>query len=300
MKISPKALGLLFHMCLHGSEKGSKGLQEAFGVGKEYVYSGLTELRSNGLIEAITGRTSSGRFWKKIKITEKGRSYVKRYKYHGGKPATEPRRKTRTYIRQNSYIANTTYSIYTNSVNQGNELRSFQEKEKEEMVGTMDHLGSTPIDKDDIEHEKKKDKKKKIEQKKEYKRLAFAERQSRRASRPIEDWSTSDVVNYFAEMVKTIWRLPEVERVERPKFVAMLDNFRAIHDTDGLIEKELLDRWFSRNRNNTELVDADRFFSQFLYYAPSMLQEVKRSIAPEETNLAETMRAKRRSQLGLE
>lgn len=296
MRISPKALGLLFHMSIHGSSEGAKGLQETFGEGKDYISTGLIELLSNGLIRSIKGRTNSGKFYRGIEITDSGREYVKRYKYHGGKSATAPGRKTRTYIPLNSDIADTPYSIYTNSVNQGTALESAVQ-EKEEFGGTMD-LGAMPIDPDDLEAEKEKDKKRKQEEKKENRRKNYANRQRIRANRPIEKWTPTDVVNYYAEQVKLIWNLEEVRYDQRPAFIRALDEFRSIHDTTGDVEKQLLDMWLDKHKYDTKNSNADMLFFGFIKYAPSMLDEAKRILAPEDLSVVESARERRQRQLG--
>lgn len=137
------------------------------------------------------------------------------------------------------------------------------------------------LEPEDLEIEIERDRKKKAEEKSENKRQGYATRQKIRATRPVEKWTPTDVVNYYAEMVKTVWHLEEVATTARPKFIKMLANFRDDFGTNGAEEKELLDRFISKNRHDTEKRDPDRLFTSFIYTAPSMLDEVRRAMVPE-------------------
>lgn len=292
--LSPKALGLLFHINKEGAVGGAKGLSEAFGVGVKYIYSGLTELRANGLVDLITGKINNNQYWSKVEITQKGKSFLKQY---GRVPKrhAEPSAKRADSIHQNSYLAKYPNSIDANSVNQGDALHA-SHKETEEFIGDVDMW----LDPDDLEAEMEKDRKRKAEERTEAKQKKHADRQKIRASRPVEKWTPTDVVNYFAELVKTVWHISEVTTNQRPAFISAMKNFRADFNTTGDIEKEILDRWVSSQKHDTDKRSPDALFFGFIKYAPTMLEEAKRALAPEDLSRVESVKAKRRAQLGAE
>ena len=309
MTLSLKALGLLLHLSRCGAPRGAVGLSETLPDGRKGISSGLDELLSMGLIRRINGKTHTNQFWSAVEITEQGEKYIKNYGRRGSKRNTEPCAKKEHSIPQNGNIADTyiadipysseQYGLYTNSVNQGTALKSaVQDKEE---YGVMDmSLGSMPIDPDDLEYEKQKDAARKKEEKAEAKRKGYAERQRIRAGRPVEKWTPTDVVNYFAEAVKQFWRIDEVQYAQRPSFVKALTEFRATHDTTGDEEKHMLDLYIDRHKGNTKPVSSDMLFFGFIKYAPSMIEEARRFLAPENTDRADNARAKRRQQLGMD
>lgn len=299
MVLNPKALGILWHVYAHGASGGAKGLSEALGVGKDQVSSGLIELRSNDLIALIKGKTDKGNFWSSVEITQKGvelcKDYARKGRNRSGKPATAPLRKTRSSISQNSYLANYPNSIEAYSVNQGDAL-SASHKEEEEFIGDVDMW----LDPDDLAAEMEKDRKRKAEERQESKKKNHADRQKIRANRTVDKWTPTDVVNYFAELVKQTWHISEVTTNQRPAFVKALTLFRADFDTTGDIEKEILDRWVDSQKHDTDKRSPDALFFGFIKYAPAMLEEAKRALAPEDLSRVESVKAKRRAQLGAE
>jgi len=296
--LSPKALGLLLHVYAQGASGGSKGLSEALGVGKDYVLSGLIELRSNDLV-ALTKGNYNGNFWSTVEITQKGIDILKKHmkdgKNRSGKPATVPLRKTRPSISQNSSLANYPNSIEAYSTNQGDALHA-SHKEQEEFIEGVDMW----LDPDDLAAEMEKDRKRKAEERQESKKKNHADRQKIRAARPVEKWTPTDVVNYFAELVKQTWHISEVTTNQRPAFIKAMTNFRADFDTTGDIEKEILDRWVDSQKHDTDKRSPDALFFGFIKYAPTMLEEAKRALAPEDLSRVESVKAKRRAQLGAE
>jgi len=296
--LSPKALGLLLHVYAQGASGGSKGLSEALGVGKDYVLSGLIELRSNDLV-ALTKGNYNGNFWSTVEITQKGIDILKKHmkdgKNRSGKPATVPLRKTRPSISQNSSLANYPNSIEAYSINQGDALHA-SHKETEEFIEGVDMW----LDPDDLAAEIEKDLKRKAEERTEAKKKKHTDRQKIRASRPVEKWTPTDVVNYFAELVKNVWHISEVTTNQRPAFISAMKNFRADFGTTGDIEKEILDRWIDSQKHDTDKRSPDALFFGFIKYAPTMLEEAKRALAPEDLSRVESVKAKRRAQLGVE
>lgn len=306
MRISPKALGILVHLYRHGAPRGSEGLQTTLKEGRRYIDTGLKELLSNGFIEALKGKTSSKKYFHILRITDKGRAHVESYLEE---PLyILPSGETYISIPQNGNIADTykadipysteQYGLYTNSVNQGTALKSAVQ-EKEEFGGVMS-LGSMPMDPDDLEAEIQKDQKRKKEEKAEARRKNYANRQRIRANRPVEKWTPTDIVNYFAEQVKQLWRVDEVKSNQRPSFVKAMTEFRATHDTTGDLEKQLLDMYIDRRRQDTKLRDPDLLFFGFIKFAPSLIEEAKRSLRKEDPVAAEAIRQKNLKMLGLE
>lgn len=299
ISLSFKATGLLFHISREGAVGGAKGLSEASEDGVKSIYSGLTELRANGLITLIKGKTDKQQYWSRVEITDKGKAYLKSYG-RVPKRRTEPCAKTADSISLNSNLAHYPNSIEAYSVNQGAEQSSAHEKE-EPFIGVDVPLNANFIDPDDLEAEIAKDQKRKAEERKEAKQKKSADRQKIRASRPIEKWTPADLVNYYAEQIKQIWRVADVQTTERPAFIRALKLFRDDYGTNGQIEKEMLDRYLAKRKSeNKELPNAHMLFMGFIGYAPSMIDEVVRSQQPEDLGYVDAAKVKRRAQLGMD
>ncbi len=161
-------------------------------------------------------------------------------------------------------------------------------------------LGSTPIDPDDLAEEIKKDKERKKRERKEQSENHYRERQRIRASRKVEDWSPADVINYFAEQVKAIWNVEQVALSQRPKLIKAMDLFRMDNDTNGNIDKYLMDTYLtSRKWDKSKLYNPEEVFWSFINWAPAKVAEAIRATKEEDINAVAIAREKNRKLLGL-
>jgi len=306
--LSPKTLGVLLEIAVYGAPEGVKGLSKELGVGRVQIDSALAELASIGLVRLSNGKTAKGTFWYKVELTPEGVAYAHNW-MTGKKPLRVlPNGKTRISISLNSNIADTykadipysseQYGLYPYSVNQGAEQSSALDGN--EKIGGIMSLGSTPIDPDDLADEMRKDKERKKQERKEQSEAHYKNRQRIRASRAVVDWSPADVVNHFAEQVKQIWNVEDVALSQRPKLVKAMDLFRIDNDTNGEIDKYLIDAYISTKKfDKTKLYNPEEIFWGFINWAPSKVGEAKRSVKEEDLDAVAIARAKNRKLLGL-
>lgn len=162
-------------------------------------------------------------------------------------------------------------------------------------------LGSTPIDPDDLADEMKKDRERKKQERKEQSEAHYRDRQRIRSSRAVVDWSPADVVNHFSEQVKLIWNVENVALTQRPKLVRAMDLFRIDNDTNGEIDKYLIDTYISTKKfDKTKLYNPEEIFWGFINWAPTKVGEAKRSVKAEDLDAVAVARAKNRKLLGLD
>ena len=289
--LSPKALGLLMHIHSFGALRGAEGLSEAFETGIKGIYTGLQELRSNGLIDLNKGRGQTGQYWSEVLITEAGVKYASRYakKADGrtSKKADGPSPKIGNSISQNSYSANTPYSKRANSILKEGRTESDEREEFEKVplkIGDQ-MLGSTPLDPDDADAEKKKWEEKKRAKRRENKESRRVDKIKHIASRPFEDWTPTQLAEYFADQMKQMnWRIPEW--TSRSAFKGAIETLRMNHHTDGAIEKKLIDRFFSTIRHDKGLDNPDLIWRMFIKRAPQMLNDTKASLRTDDDVVA--------------
>jgi hypothetical protein len=277
--LSPKALGLLVHINRYGAINGAEGLAEAFGTGVKSVRTGLTELRSNGLISLSKGRTGNGHYWSEVLITEAGQAVVERYAEmaHGrsAKKATRRSAKTGNYISPNSHSANTPYSKRANSILKEGRTES---DEKEEFDKVPMPIGEQmQRDPDDEAEAKKKWEEETRVKRREAKESRRVEKIKHIASRPVEDWTPTQLAEYFADHMKQMnWKI--AEWTSRSGFKGGIENLRMNHNTNGVIEKELIDRFFSTIKHDKGLDNPDLIWRMFIKRAPQMLNDAKASL----------------------
>lgn len=299
MRLSPKALGVFLTIAKYGAPRGVKGLQEAFGWGRREIDTALAELAAMRLIALSSGKTSKGTFWHKIELTQEGKAFV----YDWNQPLyILPNGETYNSISLNSSMADTyiadipysqeQYGLYANSVNQGAKQSFAQRKEETNMS-----LGSMPEDPDDIAAEKEKDAKRKKEKRKEESEAFYRKRQQVRANKPIEKWTPTDIVNYFAEQCKNVWQVEQVAITQRPRLVRAMDTFRTDNDTDGVLDKKLMDMFLSTYKfDHGRLYNPEQLFWTFLNYAPKAIDEAKRSLQPEDVDVVSAAKAKAKAE----
>lgn len=273
--LSPKAIGLLVEIYRRGAPRGSAGLQERFQEGRAYIDSGLKELFSMGLIEAVAGKTQKGQFFHTLNITDAGIAYVKT-EYFEETAAGFPLRETSISISLNSHLADYPNSIRANSVKRmTNGVRQKKKKYKTMEVNVND-FGGTPMDPDDIAELKAKDKKRKDKARIDQKTERMEAKAMDRATRTVEEWTAQDSVSYFAEQINSFWHIPDY-RMNKQTFFFAFKNFQTTYGTDGPVEKALIDAYISSIKQDTSLKDPEHIWRRFIKMAPSMVEEARRA-----------------------
>jgi hypothetical protein len=305
VKLSPKGIGVFLTIARYGAPRGVQGLMEANGWGRYETESALTELVSIGLIARSSGKTAKGTFWHKIELTSQGKAYA--FDWSTGSPLQVfPNGETYISISQNSNIADTyiadipysreQYGLYANSVNQGAK-QSFAQRKEENEEGEAMSLGSMPIDPDDLADEMAKAEQRKKEERKAEREAHYRKRQMARAKKTVDKWTPTDVVNYFAERCKTLWPVQQVELTQRPALVKAMYRFRVDNDTNGELDKRLLDMFLDTYKfERQKSYNPEQLFWTFINYAPPRVDEARRAMKPEDLDVVSAARAKARAE----
>lgn len=306
MNLSPKGIGVFLTIARYGAPRGVQGLIEANGWGRYETESAITELVSIGLIARSSGKTSKGTYWHKIELTPQGKAYA--FDWSTGSPLQVfPNGETSISISLNSDIADTyiadipysreQYGLYPYSVNQDMKMNFHVMEEQKNKEGETMSIGGTPMDPDDLEYEMQKDAERKKAERKEQQQEYYKKRQIARAKKTVDKWTPTDVINYYAEKCKSLWNVSEVARTQRPALVKAMYRFRVDNNTNGEIEKKLLDDFLTTYKyQHNVLYNPEHLFWSFLNYAPSKVDTAERSLQPENMDVVFAAREKARAE----
>ena len=90
------------------------------------------------------------------------------------------------------------------------------------------------------------------------------------------DWTCKDVAYEFGDRMADIWSIKPFS-VTQSRFVQALSVFRKQHDTNGEVELNLIDLFFSTLKSE-KYTDGNHLWRAFLYKAPSLLMQARESI----------------------
>jgi len=270
--MSARALGVLLHLSTQGSSGGAKGLSEGFKEGREAFQSTLTELTALGFIETKTYRQTNGTFCRQIVVTDAGfQELVNRVRVSSTSIQLSP-----LY----SLLADYSNSLNTNTVIATKSTDEVREEEFSKVdIGIGAHMTwfGTPMDPDDVADLKAKDKARK---QKEYEEAKAEKAQKAFVHRDKKDpanWTVSDSASYFASLVPDQWNMPPW-RIHQSRFIMALSTFRKNNDSDGTLEKVLMERFFSSLTHEQSLDDPEKLWKQFIVRAPGMVADAKRAM----------------------
>ena len=100
-----------------------------------------------------------------------------------------------------------------------------------------------------------------------------------------ESWTCKDVAYEFADRMSNIWSIKPFS-VTQSRFVQALAVFRKQHDTNGALELEMIDMFFSTLQAE-KYTDGNHLWRAFLYKAPQLLQTAReRVVSVEERETA--------------
>jgi len=153
----------------------------------------------------------------------------------------------------------------------------FDEVEEEENNMGYEFFSSSVSDNDDILRERAKhEAKRKAEYVEAKTKKAEARRDLHRANIPTSSWTCKDVAFEFADRINTMWNIPPFS-VLQSRFVPALAAFRKQHDTNGAIELELLNLFFS-TLQDSKYEDGNHMWKAFMYQAPQLLQTARENV----------------------
>jgi hypothetical protein len=152
-------------------------------------------------------------------------------------------------------------------------------------VGYEFFSGTSSGDSDMLQDRAKHEARKKAEYAAAREKKAQERKDVHRANVDPSSWTCKDVAYEFADRLKDLWNIPPFSVVQT-RFVQALATFRKQHDTNGALELELLNLFFS-SVNHENYTDGNHLWRAFLYKAPSLLQTAReRVITPEQMETA--------------
>jgi hypothetical protein len=121
------------------------------------------------------------------------------------------------------------------------------------------------------------------------KKAEYAEAQEKKAQQrkdihrskldPIS-WTCKDVAYEFADRMANIWSIKPFS-VTQSRFVQALAGFRKQHDTNGALELEIINMFFS-SLQAEKYTDGNHLWRAFMYKAPLLLQSAKERVVSAE------------------
>ena len=265
--ISAKAYGVLRYLQDNPGNTSADSLAKVFPEGRAYFLSALRELRDAGFI--TTSKAQINGRW----VTY---SVLSEFGHRSSETAL-----LSPLSQQNSN--KDLILIHTETVrNPPNES-----VRKENPVG-YEFFGSTSsMDLDEATAEARKYR----QQKKQdfvTAKAATAERKLiRRSDRPRSDWSCTDVAYEFSDRTQEVWSIPPWS-VTKSRFVQALGNMRKLHDTDGEIECQAIDKFFSSISIN-KFNSGEHLWKLFIKRFPMLVDEVKNYVRVDEEVSEESM-----------
>ena len=262
MTLSLRAWGALVYLVNSDATISAEELARRFKEGRKAILPALRELRDAGYI--MTRKERLGSKWVTVSyVTEKGfrESLL-------GSPQTA------LLLQQNSYITQ-----YANSSKKYYESTNFI-REEGFKVG-YDFFDKTSNEDDEVRHARAKAQ---VEKNAEYEALKTADQQKRfteRKNRASKDWTVTDVSFEFANRLHSLWHI-KPWKVTRTRFTQALGQNRKKFETDGAIELEMLNLFFS-SMDFSKYSDADALWKIFISRYSELASQAKvRLTTPEE------------------
>jgi len=260
--LSLRAWGALVYLVNSDATISAEELARRFKEGRKAILPALRELRDAGYI--VTRKERLGSSWVTVSyVTEKGfrESLL-------GSPQTA------LLLQQNSYITQ-----YANSSKKYYESTNFIREEGFEMG--YEFFDKTSSEDDEVRQARAKAQ---AEKNAEYESLKTADQQKRfteRKNRAPKDWTVTDVSFEFANRLHSLWHI-KPWKVTRTRFTQALGQNRKKFETDGAIELEMLNLFFS-SMDFTKYSDADALWKIFISRYSELASQAKvRLTTPEE------------------
>ena len=157
----------------------------------------------------------------------------------------------------------------------------FDEVEVEKENMGYEFFGSTSSGDDDLVRERQKhDAWKKAEYAQAREKKAELRRDKHRANLDPMAWTCKDVAYEFADRLMDRWDIKPFS-VTQSRFVQALSGFRKQHDTNGALELQLIELFFS-SLEQGKYEDGNHLWRAFLYKAPQLLQTAREKVVSTE------------------
>lgn len=273
MNVTPKALGVLFHLASSGDKATVDALRESFpGYGRDYFLTAMTELVSHGFLSRKTYKVGS-RMVTETVVTDEGLSYLTEC-------ITNPRRgriirPLLQHIQQNIPIPTSMYNY--------SEYTRLAAREEEEVGYDFFEKSSS----DEFAEERERQLKAKKE-------AAVRAKEERNAKKLVKHrsmieprlWTSSDTGYEFSDRLLKIWNVKPWSIVQS-RFIPALADMRARLDTDGEIELKMIDLFFE-SVDFQKYDDPQMLWRMFIKRSPELAVQAKRLIvSPEELAAAQ-------------
>lgn len=149
--------------------------------------------------------------------------------------------------------------------------------EEENNMGYEFFSSGTSGDNDDLLRERQKhEAKRKAEYTEARAKVAEGKRGLLRDNLDPANWTCKDIAFEFADRVNNMWNIPPFS-VLQTRLVQALATFRKQHDTNGAIELELLNLFFS-TLQDSKYTDGNHMWRAFMYQAPQLLQTARENV----------------------
>lgn len=257
VKLSARALGVLGAMVRDPYLTSAEKLSEAFLEGEKAMRRALAELELHGLIKRGRERFN-GRITAYTKVTSKGEEY-----YFGSLPSAVFRRAVTGSTIQPPRL----YGYYIHNSNTPVSLEKSVSLRSTEVQMPYDFFNPTSSPEDRVE-DKTRWERQKAESKP--KRILYSQR-------PAESWSCSDTVSHFADMMAQQWNIAP-ERIVRRVFIPALAAKRKVFNTDGEIERQMIEAYFS-SISHERYTSAELVWKTFLKRFEQLEQLVRATVS---------------------
>lgn len=257
IKISSEALYSLEFFATHPDVRINHRTLMERGISRRKSYAILKELRDANLVK-MTKYVGGGTTLKVVAsdstvVAESGNSYI----------AVQL-----VSSISNSYTARTT-NIATNKF-----LDRVEGKEIE--MGWDFFEGSSSSDDDTLREREKHMVQKKADYAEAREKKAQQRKDLHRSHVDSIHWTCKDVAYEFADRMANIWSIKPFS-VTQSRFVQALSGFRKQHDTNGALEMEIVDMFFSTLQAE-KYTDGNHLWRAFMYKAPLLLQSAKERV----------------------
>lgn len=255
--LSSEAIASLEFFVTHPNIRINHRTLMSRGVSRRKSYAILKELRDANLVK-MTKLIGGGTTLKVVAsdsttVVESGNSYIA---VQLVKPIS------------NSYTARTT-NIATNKFLDGVEGKEIE-------MGWEFFEGSSSSDDDLVREREKHMVQKKAEYAEAREKKAQQRKDLHRSKVDPAHWTCKDVAYEFADRMANIWSIAPFS-VTQSRFVQALAVFRKQHDTNGALEMEIIDMFFS-SLQAEKYTDGNHLWRAFMYKAPMMLQSARERV----------------------
>jgi hypothetical protein len=266
IKISSEALDSLEFFATHPNIRINHRTLMSRGISRRKSYAILKELRDANLVKMVKyvggGTTLKVVVSDSTTVVESGNSYI----------AVQL-----VSSISNSYTARTT-NIATNKFLDGVEGKEIE-------MGWEFFEGSSSSDDDLVREREKHMVQKKAEYAEAREKKAQQRKDMHRSKLDPINWTCKDVAYEFADRMADIWSIAPFS-VTQSRFVQALAGFRKQHDTNGALEIEIVNMFFS-SLQAEKYTDGNHLWRAFMYKAPLLLQSAKeRVVSVEELETA--------------